>query len=82
MNHWRHKSPDDRERILAGESAVIEQRAAGDSPLLIVDTSDLFRVLRAVERGTFGASQVRSSLKTSSGRWTPPDGASDAAPRA
>lgn len=72
INHWRKRPPDDRGPVLAGEEAMIARHASDQSPLVLIDTRDLFRVLRAVEEGQVSAETVRESLRAARGRWAPP----------
>ncbi len=68
-NHWRKRSPDDRGVILAGEDAMIAAHAGEGVPLVVVDTRDLFRAVRAVEDGRMTPPEVRASLRAARGRW-------------
>jgi hypothetical protein len=69
VNHWRIRSPAERGPVLAGEDALIADHAGEDVPLVVVDTAQLFRVIRAVEEGTLTPDQVRASLRAAKGRW-------------
>lgn len=68
-NHWRKRSPDDRGTVLAGEDAMIAANAGEDVPLVVIDTRDLFRAVRAVEDGRVTPADVRASLRAARGRW-------------
>jgi len=69
-NHWRMRSPDDRPALLDSEEPQIGKFAAENKPLVLVDTRDLFRAVRAVEDGLVEAAEVRASLRSARGRWT------------
>ena len=68
-NHWRKRPPDVRGVILAGEDAMITTQAGEDVPLVVIDTRDLFRAVRAVEDGRVTSPEVRASLRAARGRW-------------
>ena len=68
-NHWRKRSPDDRGLLLAGEDAMIALHADDEVPLVLIDTRDVFRAVRAVEEGRVAPSDVRASLRAARGRW-------------
>lgn len=72
INFLRFVAPGARQELLIGEQAMIDDHAAQRPPLLIIDTRDLFRVLRRVGEGSLDASEVRSSLRDARGRWSPP----------
>jgi hypothetical protein len=40
-----------------------------DVPLVVVDSRDLFRSVRAVEEGKIVPDQIRASLRVARGRW-------------
>jgi hypothetical protein len=67
VNHWRLTSPDEREVVLASEASLIDERDHRDTPLVVIDTRDLFHAVRAVEDQSVGAEQVRSSLSVRHG---------------
>ncbi len=69
VNHWRSRPPADRGLVLAGEEVVIAEHAAEDVPLVLIDTTTLFRVIRAVDEGTLVPAHVRASLRGAKGRW-------------
>jgi hypothetical protein len=71
-NTWRKRPPDDRRALLAGEEPMIAEHAGEDVPLVVIDTRDLFRAVRAVEDDLVTSMAVRASLRACRGRWVPP----------
>ena len=69
VNHWRIQPPAERGVVLAGEDALIAEHAAEDVPLVLIDTAELFRAVRAVEEGQATQAEVRASLRVARGRW-------------
>jgi hypothetical protein len=70
VNHWRRtRAPADRGPVLAGEESFIGEHATEDVPLVLIDTTTLFSVIRAVEGGTLTPAHVRASLRAAKGRW-------------
>lgn len=69
INHSRTQAPAERGLVLAGEEALIADEADEAAPLVLIDTTTLFRVIRAVEDGTLTPDQVRASLRAAKGRW-------------
>jgi hypothetical protein len=72
VNFSRYTAPDDRGIVLAGEDALTDGSAEEDTPLLVIDTRDLFSAIRSVESSRVSAAAVRQSLRRGRGRWTPP----------
>ena len=69
INHWRTQSPAERGLVLAGEEALIADDADEDVPLVLIDTVELFRALRAVDEGQVTRDEVRAFLRAARGRW-------------
>jgi hypothetical protein len=68
-NTWRQRPPEGRLVVLAGEEPMIAEHAGEDVPLVVIDTRDLFRAVRAVEDGLVTSTEVRASLRAARGRW-------------
>jgi hypothetical protein len=71
-NPWRRRPPEERPLLLAGEEPMIDDHAGEDVPLVVIDTRDLFRAVRAVEDGLVTSTEVRASLRAARGRWVRP----------
>ncbi len=70
VNHWRQtRAPAERGPVLVGEDSFIGEHANEEVPLVLIDTTTLFSVIRAVEGGTLTPAQVRASLRAAKGRW-------------
>ncbi len=70
VNHWRRtRAPAERGPVLVGEESFIGEHANEDVPLVLIDTTTLFSVIRAVEGGTLTPAHVRASLRAARGRW-------------
>ncbi len=69
INHWRNKAPGDRGPVLSGDNGMIGEHAADDVPLVVIDSMELFRAVRAVEDGQASPAAVRAALRAARGRW-------------
>jgi hypothetical protein len=71
VNHFGSRDPDDRPRVLTGADDEIAYFASLGG--LIIDTRELFRLLKLVETGVLAAADARETLRTATGIYTAPD---------
>ncbi|MCP2278679.1 hypothetical protein APR09_004261 [Nocardia amikacinitolerans] len=78
VNSFRLDSPDSRPKILDGADDHIEDFAQDDG--LVIDTRDLFDLLKQFQKGDLAAEFVREALKAATGRFAWPHRQVDADP--
>lgn len=69
-NTFRLSSPDIRKPILDGADELVETFADDDG--LVIDSRDLFDLLKQVEAGSLTPEAVRQALRAATGRFTAP----------
>ncbi|KAF0957742.1 hypothetical protein [Rhodococcus sp. T7] len=67
-NSFRFDSPDSRAQILDGADEHVQDFAEDDG--LVIDTRDIFLLLKSVESGDRQKAEVRETLKDATGRFT------------
>lgn len=68
VNHFRDHDPDERPELLQGADEDIAIFAGSGG--LVIDTRDVFRLVRWVETGKLTAKAAREHLRVSTGRFT------------
>ncbi|MGK8559474.1 hypothetical protein [Nocardia gipuzkoensis] len=74
VNSFRLDSPDSRPKILDGADEHVEDFAHDDG--LVIDTRDLFDLLKQMKTGDLAAESAREALKAATGRFAWPRPAS------
>jgi hypothetical protein len=69
VNQCRLVPPADRDLLFRSEEAMVSEHAAEQTPLVIIDTRELFHIVRRVQNGEIAPETVRSSLRRARGRW-------------
>jgi hypothetical protein len=71
-NHFKNRDPDAREWVLQSNDDLVRSFAEDDDGL-VIDTVQLFHLLRAVRDGKLTTEDARRSLRESTGRYAVPD---------